>query len=42
MAPQNTIVVSDGMFKELESNNKLNNYYIYNISNQKMEKNLIK
>ncbi|WP_196334154.1 hypothetical protein, partial [Paraclostridium sordellii] len=35
MAPQNTIVVSDGMFKELESNNKLNNYYIYNISNQK-------
>ncbi|EPZ53676.1 peptide ABC transporter, Pep4E family, permease protein [[Clostridium] sordellii ATCC 9714] len=35
MEPQNTIVVSDGMFKELESNNKLNNYYIYNISNQK-------
>lgn len=35
MTPQNTIVVSDGMFKQLESNNKLNNYYIYNISNQK-------
>ncbi|MBO3444709.1 FtsX-like permease family protein [Clostridium sp. CCUG 7971] len=33
--PQNTIVVSDSTFENLKSNNKINNYYLYNLSNAK-------
>lgn len=33
--PQNTIVVSDSTFESLKLNNKVNNYYLYNISNEK-------
>lgn len=34
-APQMTIVVSDNVFENLKSNNEVENYYIYNITNQK-------
>lgn len=33
--PQTTIIVSDKVFDNLKSNNKVSNYYLYNISNEK-------
>lgn len=33
--PQTIIIVSDNVFENLKSNNNINNYYLYNISNEK-------
>lgn len=33
--PLNIVVVSDNVFGDLKSNNKVNNYYLYNVSNAK-------
>ncbi len=33
--PLNIVVVSDNVFDNLKSNNKVNNYYLYNVSNAK-------
>lgn len=33
--PQSVVIVSDKMFENLKANNKVNNYYLYNISNEK-------
>lgn len=33
--PQSIIIVSDNVFEYLKSNNEVNNYYLYNITNEK-------